>query len=195
MKNIGLYFGSFNPIHIGHLILAEWMISHATIDELWIVVSPQNPLKPAADLAPEIDRLEMVRLATNDNPRIKVSDVEFNLEKPSYTANTLAHLKSKFPNDSFTVILGEDVKTNFHLWKNYSWILENFPIRLYPRHGVEISSSPIDWGAYNVQVVNAPRVEVSSTQIRKNFLQKIENRYLVPENVLEYISKNKIYSA
>jgi len=195
VKNVGLYFGSFNPIHIGHLIVAEHFTSHENLDEVWLVVSPLNPLKQATDLAPENHRLAMVELATANNHRLQSCDIEMNMPRPSYTCDTLKSLGETFPTFSFTLIMGEDNLASFDKWKNYQWILENFPIRIYSRHD-SLSEHPIiDWKKYDFQLVEAPRVECSSTRIREQLKAAKSIRYLVHDDVINYIRHHRLYDS
>lgn len=193
MKKTGLFFGSFNPVHIGHLILANHIVQLKKLDELWFVVSPLNPLKEVRSLAAEIDRINMVQVAIEGSSRLFVSDVEFHLSKPSYTVNTLRHLKDKEPDREFYVILGEDIKLNFHLWKDYLWILENVPMILYPRHITQEIPTIIPWSDYSVEVISAPRIEISSTMIRENISRGYDIRFMVPDQVIKYIQANQLY--
>lgn len=193
MKKVGLYFGSFNPVHIGHLIIAEYFATQTDLDEVWFIISPHNPLKMATDLAPEEDRLEMVQLAVKGSPYLQASDIEFAMEKPSYTYKTLQTLTDTFPKYSFTLIMGQDNMPSFHLWKEYEWILKNFQVRVFPRPNVTVLESPIDWGMYNVQIIAAPQLEISATQIRKQIAAKQSVRFLLPDQVIAYIKKHKLY--
>ncbi len=193
MKKTGLYFGSFNPIHIGHLVIAEYFATQTDLEEVWFVVSPQNPFKQTSELAPENDRIEMVRVAIENNPKLKACDIEFTLPRPSYTHETLKQLILKFPDRQFFILLGEDNKTNFEGWKNYLWILENFHVRFFPRHQITNAVSSINWGDYNVKTIAAPKMEISSTQIRKNFKTGMSNRYLLSEAVIRYIREHHLY--
>lgn len=193
MKKIGLYFGSFNPVHIGHLIIAEYFATQTDIDEVWFVVSPHNPLKESSQLAAEEHRLEMVRLAIKGSDYLQASDIEFAMEKPSYTFKTLQVLSDTFPKYSFTLIMGEDNMPTFHLWKEYEWTLKNYPIKVFPRPAVSVVDSPIDWGMYDVQIVQAPQMEISATQIRKNITAKHSNRFMLTDDVIAYIKKHKLY--
>jgi nicotinate-nucleotide adenylyltransferase len=193
VKKTGLFFGSFNPVHIGHLILANHIVQLKKLDELWFVVSPLNPLKEVRSLAAEIDRINMVQVAIEGSSRLFVSDVEFHLSKPSYTVNTLRHLKDKEPDREFYVILGEDIKLNFHLWKDYLWILENVPMILYPRHITQEIPTIIPWSDYSVEVISAPRIEISSTMIRENISRGYDIRFMVPDQVIKYIQANQLY--
>jgi len=187
--NIGLYFGSFNPIHIGHLIIANHVLNETPIEKTWFVVSPQNPLKESRSLLNEFDRLHLVRLATQDDNRIKCSDIEFNLPKPSYTTNTLAFLSEKYPEHKFAIIMGSDSYQNLAKWKNYETIIANYPIYVYKREGAEIIKSfenePI--------ILNAPIIQISASQIRENIKSGKSIRYLVPEIVREEIETRKFY--
>ena len=136
---IGLYFGTFNPIHVGHLIIANHMAEHADLDQIWMVVTPHNPLKKKSTLLDDYHRLQMVHLATEDFPKIKPSDIEFKLSQPNYTVNTLVHLEEKYPNYEFSLIMGEDNLKSLHKWKNYEVILENHEIYVYPRLEAKVS--------------------------------------------------------
>jgi len=183
-KTIGLFFGSFNPIHIGHLIVANSMIENGPLDKIWFVVTPQNPLKPSKSLLHEFDRYDLVQAAISDNYKFEVSDVEFHLPKPSYTAYTLAYLSEKNPDKEFVLIIGEDNLRNFSKWKNYQQILENYKLYVYPRPGVtkdEIKRHK------NIRLVEAPVLDISATFIRKQIKNKKSIRYLVPESVDQMI--------
>jgi len=187
--NIGLYFGSFNPIHLGHLIIANHVLNETPIEKIWFVVSPQNPLKESRSLLNEYDRLNLVRLSTQDDNRIKCSDIEFSLSKPSYTTNTLAFLSEKHPEHKFAIIMGSDSYQNLAKWKNYETIISNYPIYVYKRAGSDIIKSfenePI--------ILNAPIVQISASQIRENIKSGKSIRYLVPEIVREEIETRKFY--
>lgn len=195
MKNIGLYFGSFNPVHVGHLVLANHIIAHSLVDEIWFVISPQNPLKDPQELAPEKDRLRMLNTAISGVEHMVACDVEFELGRPSYTSNTLRYLRSKHPDLHFTIVLGEDIKKNFHLWKDFEWILEQFPMLLYPRHNSEADESPINWSHYRVSTISAPRIEISSTAIRADIKKGVDIRFLLPEAVIKYIREHHLYQS
>ena len=163
---IGLYFGSFNPIHIGHLIIASHIIEHSDLDKIWFVVSPQNPLKPSSTLLNEYHRLNMFRLATENDSRFKASDVEFKLPKPSFTIDTLTYLSEKHPKHQFFVIMGSDSYQNLNKWKNYELILSNYSIIVYNRPNYEINEQK-----EGIFVQNAPLLDISSTLIRNNIKQ------------------------
>ncbi len=191
MYKTGLYFGSFNPIHIGHLVIAEYLLEHSDLQELWFVVSPRNPLKEKSSLLDDRQRLHMVNLAIGDDARFKASDVEFYLSQPSYTCHTLVHLQEKFPKREFALIMGEDNLQTFDRWLNYEWILEHFPIYVYPRIGYdggERKSHP------HVTFIDAPRIELSSTLIRDSIRDGKEVRYMLPPKVYDYIDEMGFYT-
>jgi nicotinate-nucleotide adenylyltransferase len=183
LNNIGLYFGSFNPVHVGHLIIANHILNECELQKLWFVVSPQNPLKQSAALLNEYNRLHLVRLATENDNRIKVSDIEFHLPKPSYTVNTLTYLQEKYPEYNFSVIMGADSFQNLRSWKNYEAIIRNYKILIYNREGFGVKN---DLNA-NIEILSAPLLDISSTRIRKLLEQNKSIRYLVPESVREEI--------
>jgi len=187
--NIGLYFGSFNPIHIGHLIIANHVLNETTINKIWFVVSPQNPLKESKTLLNEFDRLHLVRLATQDDNRIKCSDIEFNLPKPSYTSNTLMFLAEKYPEHQFALIMGSDSFQNLDKWKNYEAIINNYSIYVYKREGYDIRKA---FGSVPL-ILNAPIIQISASQIREHIRSGKSIRYLVPESVREEIESRKFY--
>ena len=189
---IGLYFGTFNPIHVGHLIIANHMAEYSGLDQIWMVVTPHNPLKNKQTLLNDYQRLELVFLATEDYPKIKPSDIEFKLAQPNYTVNTLAHLKDKFPENTFSLIMGEDNLNSLHKWKNYEVILENHPIYVYPRIHAESEKSIVK-NHINIHYINAPVVEISSTFIRENIKKKKNVQPLLPAKVWEYIDHNNLY--
>lgn len=185
----GLYFGSFNPIHIGHLIIANHILNETSLDEVWFVVSPQNPFKPSATLLNEYDRLHLVRKATEHDHRLKASDVEFALPKPSYTATTLAYLSDKYPSREFAVIMGGDSFQNLHKWHNYTAITQHYPIYVYNRPGFNISETH---GA-QITVLNAPLLDISATYIRKLIAEGKSIRYLVPGSIEGELVANRFY--
>jgi nicotinate-nucleotide adenylyltransferase len=188
---VGLYFGSFNPIHHGHLVIANFILQHAHLDQVWFVVSPQNPLKPSATLLNEYHRLHLVRLAVERETRLKASDIEFKLPKPSYTVDTLAYLQEKYPNEEFSVIMGSDSFQNLTKWKNYQWLLGNYPIYVYRRP--EHETLPSYPGTKRVEIVDAPLLPISSTEIRSKLKKGQSVRYLLPDSVLEEIEKSGYY--
>lgn len=166
-NKIGIYGGSFNPVHFGHVGLAKWIVENTDLDELWLLVSPNNPLKPANTLAPEQQRLDAVREAVKDIPGLKASDFEFSLPRPSYTANTLRELQKQFPDYEFTLVIGEDNLAIFDHWREYEYILQNFRIFVYPRHG-SMTQNPLPMtNAKEVRFLSeAPYFDISSTQLR-----------------------------
>jgi nicotinate-nucleotide adenylyltransferase len=187
---IGLLFGSFNPIHIGHLIIANYMANHTALDKVWLVVSPQNPLKKYGDLINTYDRLEMAKLATDNATNIAVSDVELKLPQPSYTIDTLTHLKEKYPEHDFALIMGSDNLVTLHKWKNYKLILRDYQIFVYPRPGyenAEFASHP------SVTITMTPQMELSATFIRKSIAEKKNLQYFVPDPVLKFIESKGLY--
>lgn len=199
---IGLYFGTYNPIHVGHLIIANHMAEFADLDQVWMVVTPHNPLKKKATLLDDHHRLQMVYLATEDYPKIKPSDIEFKLPQPNYTVITLAHLEEKYPNHQFSLIMGEDNLKTFHKWRNYEVILENHDIYVYPRledkgrTGETISDEPenIELKSHpKIHVIDAPIVEISSTFIRNSIKEGKNIQPLLPPKVWEYIDHNNFY--
>ncbi len=188
---IGLYFGTFNPIHIGHLIIANHMAEYSDLDQVWLVVTPHNPFKNKDTLLDDYQRLQLVTLATEDYPALRASDIEFKLPQPNYTVHTLAHLADKFPNYSFSLIMGEDNVNSLHKWKNYEVILEHYPIYVYPRISNDVASEQKSYR--KVTMIDAPIVEISSTFIRKNIKLKKNVRPLLPEKVWKYIDHNNLY--
>ncbi|MGN6180012.1 MAG: nicotinate (nicotinamide) nucleotide adenylyltransferase [Mucilaginibacter sp.] len=188
---IGLFFGSFNPIHIGHLIIANYMANYTDLDKVWLVVSPQNPLKKYVDLINTYDRLEMAKLATEDSDNLAVSDVELKLPQPSYTIDTLTYLQEKYPQHEFAIIMGSDNLVTLHKWKNYKLILRDYKIYVYPRPGyenAEYASHP------SVTITMTPLMELSATFIRKALAEKKDVRYFVPDKVLDFIDKKSLYT-
>lgn len=189
-ENIGLYFGSFNPIHFGHLILANHIVQTTDLDKIWFVVSPQNPLKSKNILIDNNVRLNLVNLAIEGNENFSVSDVEFSLPKPSYTINTLQVLKTRYPDKEFSLIIGEDNLCSFHKWKDYEKIMDLYNIYVYPRE--ESEYTPLIEHSH-VHMVDAPLINISSSYIRKLIEQGMDIRYLLPDNVREMIERDKLY--
>jgi nicotinate-nucleotide adenylyltransferase len=187
--HIGLYFGSFNPIHVGHLIIANHILNHSDIDKVWFVLSPHNPLKDSHSLLNEYDRLHLVELAIKDNPKFRASNVEFRLPKPSYTIDTLTYLREKFPLEQFYVIMGSDSFQNIHRWKNYELLLAQYPVIVYRRPGFEVELPKEG----NVQVLDAPMLDISASFIRNEIKAKRSVQYLLPDPVWEYILENRYY--
>nr|WP_315254220.1 nicotinate (nicotinamide) nucleotide adenylyltransferase [uncultured Flavobacterium sp.] len=189
---IGLYFGTYNPIHVGHLIIANHMAEHADLDQVWMVVTPHNPLKKKATLLEDHHRLQMVYLATEDFPKIKPSDIEFKLPQPNYTVNTLIHLHEKYPDYEFSLIMGEDNLKTLHKWKNYETILQHHDIYVYPRisseaENLELKNHP------KIHLIDAPIVEISSTIIRDTIKKGKNVQPLLPHKVWDYIDHNNFY--
>lgn len=187
--NIGLYFGSFNPIHIGHLIVGNHVANHTDMQQVWYVVSPQNPLKPSAGLLNEYHRLHLVRLAIEEEPKLKASDVEFKLPRPSYTIDTLTYLREKYPQHQFSIIIGSDSFQNLPKWKNFDLLIKEYPFIIYKRPGFEINDT---WNA-RVTILDAPMLDISATAIRNNIREGKSIRYLVEEKVREEIEGNNYY--
>jgi nicotinate-nucleotide adenylyltransferase len=187
---IGLFFGSFNPVHVGHLVLANYMLSFTELERIWFVVSPHNPLKEKKSLLSDIQRLQMVRLAIGDHTKMKASNVEFKLPQPSYTINTLAHLAEQFPDHQFSLIMGADNLQSFKKWKNYEVILEHYSIYVYPRPG----SDGGDLKKHkHVHFTEAPLIEISSTFLREAIHNKKDVRYFFPPSVWDYVKEMHFY--
>lgn len=187
---IGLFFGSFNPIHIGHLIIANHMATQTDLQKVWLVVSPQNPLKPKKTLARDHDRLHLVRLGIGDNPLLEASNIEFSLPKPSYTVDTLAVLKEKYPQHEFALIMGGDNIASLHLWKNYEQILAEYDIYVYKRPSYDLGALA---GHPRLNICEAPMLDISATYIRNCILEGKSVRYLVPDAVYEYLENGSLY--
>ena len=187
---IGLFFGSFNPVHIGHLIIANFMATQTDLERVWFVVSPQNPLKPKKTLARDHDRLHLVRLGIGDNNLLRASDVEFQLPIPSYTIDTLAFLKEKHPEHQFVLIMGGDNLGSLHLWKNYDQILSGYDIYVYKRPAYELGQLATH---PRVRIFEAPPLDISATYIRDCIKSGKSVRYLVPEAVWEYLESGRLY--
>jgi nicotinate-nucleotide adenylyltransferase len=186
---IGLYFGSFNPIHIGHLIIANHILNSTDLQKVWFVVSPQNPFKKHTSLINEYDRLFLVQKAVEDNDRMKAVDIEFTLPKPSYTTNTLAYLQEKYPTQEFQIIMGSDGFQNIGSWKNAEFIIKNYKIIIYKRPGFDITN---DHNAM-IEVMDAPLLEISATHIRTLINQGKSIKYLVPDKVEKEILDNRYF--
>jgi nicotinate-nucleotide adenylyltransferase len=197
---IGLYFGTYNPIHVGHLIIANHMAERDDMDQVWLVVTPQNPLKSNSNLLADYHRLALVKIAIDDNFNLRASDVEFNLPKPSYTVDTLAHLREQYPEHQFALIMGEDNLRTFHKWKNYQVILERHQIYVYPRpitlaelnNEVAPTKSEIH-DHKNVIVTDSPMMQISSTIIRNKIQKGQSIQYLVTDAVRQYIDEMNFY--
>lgn len=186
---IGLYFGSFNPVHIGHLIIANHVINTTDLNQVWLVISPKNPLKTASSLLNEYHRLHLVQSALEGENKIKATNIEFQLPKPSYTIDTLTYLNEKYPQHEFSVIMGSDSFCNLTRWKNYESIIKNHSLFIYERQGFKIDNTI----NANIHVLNAPLLQISSTHIRELIKQGKSIRYLVPDVVNEEIILNGYY--
>lgn len=198
MKKIGLYFGTFNPIHVGHLIIANYMADYTELDEVWLVVSPQNPLKKKETLLKDHHRLSLVRIAIEDNTKLMASNIEFDLPIPSYTINTLVHLKEKYETYEFHLIMGEDNLRSFHKWKNQEEIINNHKIFVYPRvlTEQEMEDNTKEFSSFNHSNIircQAPIMKISSSFIRKAIKNGKDVRYLLTPEVFKYVDEMNFY--
>ena len=199
MKKIGLYFGTFNPIHVGHLIISNYMTGYTNLDEVWLVVSPLNPLKNKESLLEDYHRLNLVRIAVENNSKLKASDDEFNLPKPSYTINTLTYLKEKYPSFEFNLIMGEDNLRSFKKWKNHEKILQSHNLYVYPRvlTEQEKKEDTIETIStikhHNIVRCEAPVMKISSSFIRKAIVENKDVRYLLTPEVFKYVDEMGFY--
>jgi nicotinate-nucleotide adenylyltransferase len=188
---IGLFFGSFNPVHIGHMIIANHMVTNTEMDRLWMVVSPHNPLKEKSSLAKDYDRLHLINITIEDDLRLKASDIEFRLPKPSYTIDTLTYLNEKYPQHKFSIIMGGDNIATLHKWKNYEMLLSNYKIYVFERPGYEMGElikHP------NVQLVpETPLLNISASYVRKCIKENKSVRYMLPDPVFKYIDGSNMY--
>lgn len=188
---VGLYFGSFNPIHIGHLIISEYVYNNTAVEQVWFVLSPQNPLKASTALLRAYDRLHLVKLAIEDNPVLQVSDVEFKLPLPSYTIDTLTYLSEKYPQHQFVIIMGSDSFQNIRNWKNFELLLREYEVIIYERPGFKIDSAVL-LGKHTL-LKGAPLLEISATQIRSQLKAKKTIRYMLTAKVYQEIIESKYY--
>ncbi|AEV33114.1 nicotinate (nicotinamide) nucleotide adenylyltransferase [Owenweeksia hongkongensis] len=189
-KKTGLYFGTFNPIHIGHCVIAQHMLEFTDLDEVWFVVTPHNPHKKKNTLLDDYQRLHMVQLAVDDQYKMQVSNMEFDLPQPSYTATTLAHAVEKYPNHEFSLIMGADNLETFHKWRNYEWILEHHHIYVYPRiesDGGDLKLHP------HVTITEAPIMQIASTDIRNAIKDGKNVSFMLPEKVWKYVDEELFY--
>lgn len=191
-KQIGLFFGTFNPVHVGHLILANHLVEYSPLDEIWFVVTPHNPHKKKSSLLDNYHRYDMVWKLCEDYPRLKPSNIEFHLPQPNYTAHTLAHLEERYPHQDFTLIMGEDNLKSFPKWKNHDVILERCNIIVYPRYS-EGEVAPSLLNHPKIQRIDAPRIEISSTFIRKAIKEGKDVRPMLPVSVWRYIDQMSFY--
>jgi len=191
MAKVGLFFGSFNPVHVGHLIIANYMANYTELDEVWFVVSPQNPFKKKESLGNMYDRLEMVNLAIEETENLKASSIEFSLPQPSYTIDTLTHLAEKYPTHEFVLIMGEDILETFSKWKNHDIILRDYHIYVYPRpgyNGGKMKEHP------SITLTQTPMMELSSTFLRQAVKEGSNIKFYTPDKVIEFIEKKGLYS-
>lgn len=189
MAKTGLFFGSFNPVHIGHMAIANYMVEFTDLDEIWFVVSPHNPFKNKKSLLDIYNRLELLHIAIDDDPRFKVTDIETHLPQPSFTIDTLVHLSEKHPSHDFIVIMGSDGLPTFNKWKNADYFITHFPRYIYPRSGLEFPYPNIE----NSQIIQAPLMDISASFIRKSIKLGKDVRYFMPTKVAEYVNKMNYY--
>lgn len=196
--NVGLYFGTYNPIHVGHLIIANHMVDYTKLDQVWFVVSPQNPFKTKASLLKDYHRLALVNVAIEGNDKLKASNIEFNLPRPSYTIDTLTHIQEKHPEHSFSIIMGEDNLRSFHKWKNYEQILINYSVFVYPRvlteneDNTDLSTALKDHPKITI-CSDAPLMKISASFVRKAIREKKDVQYLLSEPVFTYLKEMHFY--
>ena len=193
MKKIGLFFGSFNPIHIGHLILANYILENSDMEELWFVVSPQNPFKDKKTLLKDHNRLEMVNIAIKNYPKMRASDIEFSLPKPSYTIDTLTYMHEKYPHHSFSLIMGEDNLKGLRKWKNSDLLINNHQIIVYPRVEKSTENAEEIIQHHNIHLIKAPIVELSATEIRTMLKEGKNTRPMLPPEVFDYLDGSNFY--
>lgn len=189
-QQTGLYFGTFNPIHIGHTAIANYIKSYANLDELWFVISPQSPFKKEQKIADDRHRLEMVRLAIDNTPGYRVSDIEFSMPKPSYTIDTITYLKEKYPKRNFSLIMGSDNLATIHKWKNYTELLKQCQLIVYPRPGFDNNKPKVEC---NSLIVDAPLIDISSSFIRQAIADKHDVRFFLSPKVWSYIYDLQLY--
>jgi nicotinate-nucleotide adenylyltransferase len=199
-KKVGLYFGTFNPIHVGHLIIANYIVDYTDVDEVWLIVSPQNPLKRKSSLLADHHRLQLARVAVDDNPKIIVSNVEFDLPQPSFTINTMAHLEEKYPSHDFSLIMGEDNLRTIHKWKNYEELLSRYEFFVYPRvllPGETVSENDKLNAELlaKVHLIEAPVMTISASYIRNAIREGHSVKYLLTEAVEKYILEMHFYES
>ena len=198
MKKIGLYFGTFNPIHVGHLIISNYMVGYTNLDEIWFVVSPLNPLKKKESLLEDYHRLNLVKIAIEQNPKLKACDEEFNLPIPSYTINTLTYLKEKYLDYEFNLIMGEDNLRSFKKWKNHEQILKSHYLYVYPRaltaqEEIDNDSERNTFNHPKIIKCDAPIMKISSSFIRKAIYENKDVRYLLTPEVFKYVDEMNFY--
>ena len=186
----GLFFGSFNPVHVGHMIIANFMAQHTDLDQVWMVVSPHNPLKKQSSLAKDYDRLHLVNVAIGENPLLQSSNIEFSLPKPSYTIDTLTYLTEKFPEREFVLIMGGDNLNTLHKWKNYELLINNHEIYVYQRPDYDLGDLK---DHSNIKIFEAPQMNISSSYIRRELKAGRSIQYLVPDEVFRSIEQSGMY--
>jgi nicotinate-nucleotide adenylyltransferase len=187
---IGLFFGSYNPIHIGHMVIANYMVEYADIDQVWMVISPHNPLKEKKSLIASHHRYAMVNLAVEDEPRFKACNIELKLPKPSYTIDTLIRLDEKYPDHEFLLIAGTDIFPTFHKWKNYQELIKHYWIYAYKRPGFDIGTYK---DHYHIKLFDAPQMDISASFIRQAIKEKRDIRHFLPPKVYQYITEMHFY--
>lgn len=191
---VGLFFGTFNPIHIGHMIIANYMVEFSDLDEVWFVITPMSPFKQKKSMLSNHHRLAIANIAVEDYPKLKTSNIEFNLPQPNYTINTLIHIEEKFPNNQFCLIMGEDNLKGFQKWKNYETILANYELYVYPRISDGITENQFK-NHPKIHYTKAPVIQISSTFIRKAIKQKKDISTMLPTNVWNYIDEMNFYKS
>lgn len=185
-----MFFGSFNPVHNGHLIIANYLCQTTDLEKVWLVVSPQNPLKDKDSLLSEYDRLHLINLAITDNPYLQASNIEFKLPRPSYTIDTLTYLTEKYPQHQFCLIMGSDNLATLHKWKNYQQILERYPLYVYNRRGTVTNPYPDNT---NIRLLDFPFLDISATFIRQNIKKGVNMQYFLPDAVWNYVDEMNLY--
>jgi len=190
LAKIGLFFGSFNPVHVGHMIIANYMAEHTDLEKVWMVVSPQNPFKQRANLANDYDRLHLVNLAIGENTRLKASDIEFKLPMPSYTIDTLTYLHEKYPENEYVLLMGGDNLGGFHKWKNYEQILAQYSVYVYKRPNYELGELE---NHPKIKIFEAPMMNISASYIRDCIKEGYSIEYLVPDKVYHYLENSSLY--
>ena len=188
---IGLFFGTYNPVHVGHMVIANYMVEFTDLDQLWMVVTPQNPFKQKESMLKDYDRLHLVKLAIGDDLKIKASDIEFSLPQPNYTSNTLAYLEEKFPDYEFVLIMGADNLMHFHKWKNSEHILQNHELYVYPRVDSEDGGKLREHN--QVKMVDVPIMKVSSSFIRQAIRDGKDVMHYMPKEVAYYVKEMNLY--
>jgi len=190
-KKIGLFFGTYNPVHVGHMVIANYMVEFTDLEQIWMIVTPQNPFKQKESMLKDYDRLHLVKLAIGEDVKMRASDIEFSLPQPNYTIDTLTYLKEKFPYKEFALIMGADNLNHFHKWKNHNLIIENHELYVYPR--MESNDGGDLRQHYKVSYVEAPVMKVSSSFIRKAIAEGKNVQHFMPKAVADYVEEMNIY--